>query len=183
MRIIKTEPIVIVVVNVREIVIQVTVEMMITAAVEEGIEGDLGHIHHGLQEDIVTNEIEIETRKDIAKKIATGSRDPDDIVHEVLLLTRVHAVHEGKKIAILKTKKSGEIRKKSLRLGQRKKLSKKRMMIKKKEARGKKMIRREMIATKIKARIEIEREDVTEATMIAQTNERKRRKLKLGRIH
>lgn len=71
---------------------------------------------------------------------------------------QVHAVHEGKKTAILKTKKSEEIRKKNLGLGQRKNLSRKRMMIKKKEARGKRMTRREMIATKIKGRIEIERE-------------------------
>lgn len=43
----------------------------------------------GLQEDIAMSEIEIETQKDIVKRIVKESRDLDDIVHEALPLMRV----------------------------------------------------------------------------------------------
>lgn len=177
----KIDPIVIVVVNVKEIVIQVTVEKMITIAVDEGIEGDPGRTPHGFQDDIAMTEIGIGTQKDIEIKIVTENRAPDDIVHEAVRLMKVHAIHGEKKIAI-KIKRNEEIRKMSREFGQRKNLQKKKMTIKEREVKGKKMIRRGVIGTKIKARIGIGREGVTEV-MIAQTNVRKRKKRKSRRIH
>lgn len=67
-------------------------------------------------------------------------------------------VREGKKTGIIKRKRSGEARKMNRGPGQKTSLRKKKMMIKGKEVKGKRTIRKEATETKIKARIEIGRE-------------------------